>query len=238
VTEKAIKQYLEYLKLSGIQDIFYSQPIIKQENPEPAAQQKPAETIFTNSDIDASEQLKQLEENYKNCQNCALWKGRNKFCYGNGNPRAELMLIGEGPGADENASGQVFVGRAGQLLTKMLAAINLPRDEVYITNIVKCRPPGNRNPLPEERRSCLPYLLEQIEIIQPKLLLLLGKVAAETLLGITGTMATFRSHTHLFQGIKTYVSYHPSALLRNQGWKKYAWIDLQNLQKDYDSISN
>ncbi len=237
MTEKAIKQYLEYLKLSGIQDVFYSKPIIKQENLEAAIQQKPAEAISTKSNLDASEQLKQLEENYKNCKNCALSEGRDKFCYGNGNPKAKLMLIGEGPGADEDRTGKVFVGRAGQLLTKMLSAIQLPREEVYIANIVKCRPPENRNPLPEEKRSCLPYLLEQIEIIQPKLLLLLGKVAAETLLEKQGTMAKFREHTHLFHGIKTYVSYHPSALLRNEAWKKPAWIDLQKLQKDYNSIS-
>lgn len=237
MTEKALRQYLEYLKLSGIQDIFYSPPAAKQESSDPILLEKAEKTIPAQISGDPVELIKLLEEKYRNCQNCALSQGRNKFCYGNGNPRAKLMLIGEGPGADEDRTGRVFVGRAGQLLTKMLSAIHLDRDEIYIANIVKCRPPGNRNPLPEEKHACLPYLLEQIDIIQPKLLLLLGKVAAETLLEREGTLASFRDHTHLFRGIKTYVSYHPSALLRNQGWKKYAWIDLQKLERDYKSIS-
>ncbi|MCD6177631.1 MAG: uracil-DNA glycosylase [Candidatus Cloacimonetes bacterium] len=208
---KAIKQYLEYLKLSGIQDIFIKPPI----------------------QINKTELLKELEENYHTCTKCALHTGRNKFVYGNGNADARLLIIGEGPGAEENRLGKVFVGRSGQLLTKMLNAINLSRDEVYITNIVKCRPPGNRNPLPEEKKACLPYLEEQISIIQPEFILMLGKVAAVTLLEIDQTLAAFRQQTYNFRGIKTYVSYHPSALLRNPSWKKLAWIDLQKLQKDY-----
>ena len=208
---KAIKQYLEYLKLSGIQDIFIKPPI----------------------EINKAELLKELEEKYHTCTKCALHKGRNKFVYGNGNADAKLMIIGEGPGAEENRLGKVFVGRSGQLLTKMLSAINLSRDEVYIANIVKCRPPDNRNPLPEEKSACLPYLEEQISIIQPELILMLGKVAAVTLLEIDQTLKAFRQQTHNFRGIKTYVSYHPSALLRNPSWKKLAWIDLQKLQKDY-----
>ncbi|MCF7859055.1 MAG: uracil-DNA glycosylase [Candidatus Cloacimonetes bacterium] len=208
---KSIKQYLEYLHLSGIQDVFIK--------PKPK--------------INKSELLKTLEEKYNNCSACALHKGRNKFCYGNGNADAKLLIIGEAPGADEDRKGEVFVGRSGQLLTKMLQAINLSRDEVYITNIVKCRPPENRNPNPDEKRSCLPYLEEQISIIQPELILMLGKVAAETLLGVQQTLTVFRQKTHIYKGLKTFVSYHPSALLRNPNWKKFAWIDLQNLQKEY-----
>jgi DNA polymerase len=143
------------------------------------------------------------------------------------------MIIGEGPGADEDRLGKVFVGRSGQLLTKMLSAIKLTREDVYIANIVKCRPPENRNPLPEEKSACLPYLEEQISIIQPELILILGKVAAVTLLEIDQTLKAFREKTYNFRGTKTYVSYHPSALLRNPSWKKLAWIDLQKLQKDY-----
>ena len=208
---KAIKQYLEYLKLSGIQDIFVNPPI----------------------HIDKAELLQELEKKYQTCTKCALHSGRNKFCYGNGNPDAKLLIIGEGPGADEDRMGEVFVGRSGQLLTKMLSAIKLSRDEVYIANIVKCRPPENRNPLPEEKSACLPYLEEQISIIQPEFILMLGKVAAVTLLEIDQTLTAFRQQTYNFRGIKTYVSYHPSALLRNPSWKKLAWIDLQKLQKDY-----
>ncbi|NQV19516.1 MAG: uracil-DNA glycosylase [Armatimonadetes bacterium] len=212
---KSIQQYLEYLQLSGIEDIYLK--------PQP-------DRIFS------SQKLDELEKNYQDCKKCPLEEGRENFCYGNGNPKAKLMLIGEGPGADEDATGRVFVGRAGQLLTKMLKAIHLERDEVYITNIVKCRPPNNRNPLPNEINACLPYLEEQISIIQPKLLLLLGKVAASTLLNRNLSLTKFRENTYSFMGIKTYVTYHPSALLRNQGWKRPAWIDLQKLQKDYQKL--
>jgi len=208
---KSIKQYLEYLKLSGIQDIFVKPKL----------------------SIDKTELLQELEKKYQSCTKCALHSGRNKFCYGNGNADARLMIISEGPGADEDRIGKVFVGRSDQLLTKMLSAINLSRDEVYISNIVKCRPPNNRNPLPEEKRACLPYLEEQISIIQPEFILMLGKVAAVTLLEIDQTLKAFREHTYLYKGITTFVSYHPSALLRNPNWKKFAWIDLQKLQKDY-----
>jgi len=208
---KAIKQYLEYLKLSGVQDIFVQSPI----------------------EIDKSEIFKKLEEKYKTCTKCELYKERNNFCYGNGDPDAKLMIIGEGPGADEDRLGKVFVGRSGQLLTKMLQAINIDRDEVYISNIVKCRPPSNRNPLPQEKNACLPYLEEQIDLVKPELILLLGKVAAVTILKLDQTLKAFRQTTYEWHGIKTYVSYHPSALLRNPGWKKFAWIDLQKLQKDY-----
>ncbi|MCF7793153.1 MAG: uracil-DNA glycosylase [Candidatus Cloacimonetes bacterium] len=227
MNEKIIKQYLEYLKLSGIQDIFCSKTV---------ASFSKQEQSQIKQQVEPEDMLKFLEQKYSSCQKCVLGNSRNKFCYGNGSATAKLMLIGEGPGADEDRTGKVFVGRAGQLLTKMLKAINLERDEVYIANIVKCRPPGNRNPLPEEKRACLPYLEEQVEIIKPQLILLLGKVAATTLLGIDGTMAVLRSETHEYKGIKTYVSYHPSALLRNPNWKKPAWIDLQKLQKDYEAL--
>lgn len=224
MNEKVLKQYLEYLKLSGIQDIFFSK------SHKDLSEEKDSEII---QDISAAEKLQILAQKYKDCDKCPLHKSRHKFCYGNGSATARLMLIGEGPGADEDRTGRVFVGRAGQLLTKMLKAINLDREEVFISNIVKCRPPGNRNPLPEEKRACLPYLEEQIEIIKPQLILLLGKVAATTLLGINTTMKELRLQPHEYKGIKTYVSYHPSALLRNPQWKKPAWIDLQKLQKDY-----
>lgn len=211
MNNKAVKQYLEYLKITGIQDIFIKPP----------------------KQINKTELLKDLEQNYNNCKKCILHKERNKFCYGNGNADARLLIIGEGPGAEEDRLGKVFVGRSGQLLTKMLSAIKLSREDVYIANIVKCRPPENRNPLPDEKSACLPYLEEQISIIQPEFILIIGKVAAVTLLEIDQTLKAFREKTYNFRGIKTYVSYHPSALLRNPSWKKLAWIDLQKLQKDY-----
>ncbi len=219
---RTFTQYLEYLKLSGIENIFVNPEIIQQT----------AEKIIKNKKM----QLLDLEENYQDCEKCLLSQGRIKFVYGEGNPDSKLMLIGEAPGADENVTGRPFVGKAGQLLTRMLKAINLERSDIYITNVVKCRPPNNRNPLPNEINSCLKYLDEQISIIEPKLLLLLGKVAASTLLNENKTMALFREKTYLFKDIKTYVTYHPSALLRNPGWKKYAWIDLQKLRDDYQKL--
>lgn len=232
---KELEQYLEFLKLSGIQDIYFA--------PQDAHEVSSESVVTANSEVppassaEKAQRLEELRLAYSQCQKCGLWKGRKHFVYGDGNADADLMLIGEGPGADENATGHVFVGRAGQLLTKMLAAINLSRDEVYIANIVKCRPPNNRDPLPEERTACMPYLLEQIRIIQPKILLLMGKVAANTILQNTISLTRMREHTHLFEGIKTYVSYHPSALLRNEKWKRPAWIDLQKVQRDYQALN-
>ena len=180
-----------------------------------------------------AEILKELSVKYSTCTKCKLHTGRIKFVYGEGNPDALAMLIGEGPGEQENLTGRPFVGPAGNLLTKMLKAINLSREDVYICNIVKCRPPNNRNPEPEEREACLPYLLEQIEIIQPKLILILGLVAAQTLLNTKLSMEKLRLTTHSFKDIKTFVTYHPSALLRNPNWKKPAWQDLKRFQAEY-----
>jgi len=207
-----VKQYLEFLQLSGIQDVYFKEPEIENTG------------------------LQELSKKYKNCKKCALYQGRIKFVYGEGNPNAKLMLIGEAPGADENESGKPFVGKAGQLLTRMLQAIKLKRNDVYIANVMKCRPPGNRNPLPNEIDACIGYLKEQIKLIKPELILLLGKVAATSILQKSLTLTKFRENTYFFEGIKTYVSYHPSALLRNEGWKKYAWIDLKKVRDDYNKL--
>jgi len=259
LSRKIILQYLEFLQLSGIQDIYLNElkaeshtelaaqtQLEKPIRPNIPEQKQTDSTPAQSSLIDISlqnlsysqktELLEKLRKEYSNCQNCALGKTRQNLVYGDGSAKAKLMLIGEGPGADEDASGNAFVGKAGQLLTKMLQAIKINREDVYICNIVKCRPPNNRNPLPVERNACLPYLLQQIDIVQPERLLLLGKVAAETLLGVQNNMAFFRSKIHSFRNIPTYVTYHPAALLRNVSWKKYAWVDLQNLQKDYETL--
>ncbi|MGI6197589.1 MAG: uracil-DNA glycosylase [Candidatus Cloacimonadaceae bacterium] len=205
---KVIKQQLELLLQSGIKEVY------------PPVCQK-------------GQHLDELAARYRNCQKCELAKGRTKLVYGEGNPDAFIMIIGEGPGASEDLSGRPFVGKAGELLTKMLAAIHLSREEVYIGNIVKCRPPSNRNPLPEERLACLPYLLEQISIIQPKLLLFMGLVAAQTLLQTSESMGELRKREHLFQNIPAFVTYHPAALLRNPNWKHGAWADLQKFEQRY-----
>ncbi|MCD4817666.1 MAG: uracil-DNA glycosylase [Candidatus Cloacimonetes bacterium] len=226
---QAFKQYLELLKLSGIQDIYFKNNLLKEIEPNQKNNSKISRITPNN--------IKNLKEKYSNCSKCKLSTSRNHFVYGNGNPNADMMLIGEGPGADEDKTGNVFVGKAGQLLTKMLKAINIERDEVYISNIIKCRPPGNRNPHNDEVEACLPYLLEQIEIISPKLILLLGRVAAISLFHIDQTLKNYRQKPLYFQGIKTYITYHPSALLRNPHWKKPAWVDLQKVRDDYKGLT-
>lgn len=171
-----------------------------------------------------------------NCTNCRLHEGRNKFVFGVGNPNADVMFIGEGPGRDEDLKGEPFVGRAGQLLDRILAAINFDRSIVYIANIVKCRPPQNRDPQPDEMATCMPYLLRQIEIIQPKLICCLGRIAAQALLGTTQQLGKLRGKFHDFQGIKLLVTYHPAALLRFQQYKRPTWEDVQMLRAEYDRL--
>jgi uracil-DNA glycosylase len=222
--KKAIKQYLEMLKYSGITEIYRSEPII------------PNGISLELSKSDKAELLSLKQEAYKDCKNCQLWTGRNRFVYGEGNPDAVCMVIGEGPGAEENLQGRPFVGKAGQLLDKMLLAIKIQREDVYIANIVKCRPPNNRDPEQQERLACLPYLREQLAIIQPQILLLMGRVAAQTLLETNKTMQEMRNRVHEFSGLPTYVTYHPSALLRNPEWKKPAWEDLQKFQVEYETL--
>jgi len=163
-----------------------------------------------------------------------LGKTRTKFVFGVGNPNADIMVIGEAPGADEDAKGEPFVGRAGQLLTKILQATNFEREEVFIANILKCRPPDNRTPIPSEVEQCEPYLLKQIELIKPKFILAVGLTAANTLLKQKFKMADIRGKVFDYHGVNMLVTYHPAALLRNPEWKKYTWEDVQLLRRLYD----
>jgi len=171
-----------------------------------------------------------------NCQNCPLGKTRNKFVYGVGNPNADILFIGEAPGADEDRLGEPFVGRAGQLLDKILAAIQLSRKTVYIANILKCRPPGNRDPLPDEMAQCFPYLLEQIKLIKPKLICALGRVAAQGVLDTNTPLGKLRKQWHDFNGIPLMVTYHPAALLRFQSYKRDTWEDMKMLKAKYEML--
>lgn len=211
MTRRALQQHLELLKNFGIKEIYKGRS-------------------------SKEDKLFDLQEICETCTKCKLHKGRIKLVYGEGNPEAIAMLIGEGPGDQENRTGRPFVGPAGKLLNDMLRAIDLTREDIYICNIVKCRPPNNRDPDSSERQACLPYLLEQIQVIQPKLILMMGLVAAQTLLQTNLSLTKLRQTTHSFQGIKTYVSYHPAALLRNPNWKRPAWEDLQKFRDDYKSF--
>ena len=183
-----------------------------------------------------STSLSELDSKINKCLKCPLGSTRKNFVFGVGNPNAKLVLIGEAPGADEDEQGEPFVGRAGQLLTKILAAVQLRREDVYICNILKCRPPNNRDPLPTEAEACEPYLKKQLEIIRPKLILCLGRIAGQSLLKTNATLAELRNNIYEYQGIKVLVTYHPAALLRNPNWKRPAWEDIQKMRKLYDEL--
>jgi DNA polymerase len=165
------------------------------------------------------------------CQRCALAKGRTQVVFGTGDPDARLLFIGEGPGADEDRLGEPFVGRAGQLLTKIIEAMGLRRGDVYIANVVKCRPPGNRVPMFEEVQACSPFLREQIAIIRPELIVALGATAARALLGTTASMSSLRGRFHDFQGTPVLCTYHPAYLLRNPAEKGKVWEDMKVAMK-------
>lgn len=185
---------------------------------------------------ETTQTLEDLNRLICNCIKCDLHKGRNKFVFGVGNPKADVLLIGEGPGAEEDKQGEPFVGRAGQLLNDILKAINFTREEVYIANVVKCRPPENRTPLPNEMDSCMPYLLKQIELIKPKLILCLGLVAAGALLKKKDSLGKMRGKIFEFNNIKVMVTYHPAALLRNPAFKRDCWEDVKAFRKLYEEV--
>lgn len=181
-----------------------------------------------------------LEEHRReicNCQKCPLGKTRTKFVYGVGNPKADILFIGEAPGREEDRQGEPFVGRAGKLLDKILAAMGYERDDVYIANILKCRPPENRDPQPEEMKACMPYLLEQIRLIQPQFIVALGRIAAHALLETTTPLGKLRGKWHKFQGIPLIVTYHPAALLRAPQYKRPTWEDMQVLMAEYERVN-
>jgi DNA polymerase len=171
--------------------------------------------------------LDEIAELVRMCTKCPLCTTRTNAVPGEGNPRARLMVIGEGPGDTEDKTGRPFVGRAGELLDKMLLAIEVPRADVFIANVVKCRPPQNRVPLPDEREACLPYLRRQIELVAPAVILALGGTAAEALLGIRKPLGDLRLRVHRWGDIPLIVTYHPAALLRNPNWKRPAWDDVR-----------
>ena len=171
--------------------------------------------------------LDAIAETVRRCTRCPLYKTATHGVPGEGNPEADFVVVGEAPGADEDASGRPFVGASGQLLTKILAAINLAREDVFICNVVKHRPPGNRNPAPEEVSACSPYLVRQLELVRPKVILTVGNFAAQTLLNTKLGIGKLRGSVHLYRGVPLVATYHPAALLRNPTWKRPTWEDVQ-----------
>lgn len=173
--------------------------------------------------------LEKIRAELGDCKRCRLCEGRKNIVFGVGNPQAELMFVGEGPGRDEDTQGEPFVGRAGKLLGDIIKAMNMTREEVYINNIVMCRPPENRAPLPDEAALCIPFLLQRIEVIKPKIIVCLGSVATQFLLKTERKISQLRGEWQDLGGIKIMPTYHPAFLLRNPEMKKYVWADMQKV---------
>jgi DNA polymerase len=187
----------------------------------------PTSDLFATDPITQAATLGAIATLVSGCTKCRLCEGRNHTVPGEGPDDARLVVVGEGPGQVEDDTGRPFVGRAGELLTKILAAIDLPRERVYICNVVKCRPPENRQPQFDEIAACLPYLHRQIEILKPKVILAMGNTAAQALLNAKQSLGSMRNHVHRFRGTPVIVTYHPAALLRNPNWKRPTWDDVR-----------
>lgn len=183
------------------------------------------------------ETLESLQLKAEHCKKCALGSTRNQIVFGAGNPAAELMVVGEAPGEAEDTKGLPFVGPAGELLTKILVAIQFSRQDVYFTNILKCRPPQNRDPETTEINACVGYLWQQIDLIKPRLILALGLFAGQTLLSTKAPLSALRGKIHEKKGIFIVVTYHPAALLRNAEWKRPTWEDVQLLRRKYAELT-
>ena len=247
---RAVSDRIRFYNDLGIYD-FYRRPVKSSVDeltnvaraPSPAtakvsAQEIPGENlgageVLSSVTPDPASALRLIREDIGDCTRCRLHKqGRKQIVFGVGNPNADLMFIGEAPGADEDEQGEPFVGRAGQLLNNMIKAMGLRREDVYIANIIKCRPPGNRTPERDECETCSPFLMRQIKVIGPKAIVALGAVAAKTLLAINAPMSELRGRWYDFRGTKLAVTYHPAFLLRDPRQKKETWKDLQMVMKE------
>ncbi|WP_428308278.1 uracil-DNA glycosylase [Lacipirellula sp.] len=201
--------------------------------PRPTAPYPQAASPALAGDVSTAKTLKVLAEEVAACTLCyELASTRTQTVFGVGDPQARLVFLGEAPGADEDQQGEPFVGKAGQLLNKILEACRLRREDVYILNILKCRPPGNRNPLPEEAKNCRRFLNRQLQLINPEFICCLGSVAAQNLLGTTETIGKLRGRVHQFQGVKVVCTYHPAYLLRTPSAKKQTWEDMKLLMRE------
>jgi DNA polymerase len=257
--KRALADRLRYYRELGIFDFYRREPVLDALQAETPIQEALAQTepeqmtprakavmpVFSDENMfesaaglesgvtDPVRGLKLIREDIGDCTRCRLHQqGRKQIVFGVGNPKAELMFIGEAPGADEDEQGEPFVGRAGQLLNNMIKAMGVQREQVYIANIIKCRPPGNRTPERDECETCSPFLMRQIAVIKPKVIVALGAVAAKTLLAINSPMSELRGRWYDFRGTKLAVTYHPAFLLRDPRQKKETWKDLQMVMKE------
>ena len=247
--QKAVVQKLESLQRSGVRQFprteLLQRPAARSKDTSPvrdvqvkkaSAQVHPPNALKPELAVDATEAsdaLRILADEVGGCTQChELASTRKQTVFGVGDPNARLAFFGEAPGADEDRLGEPFVGRAGQLLTKIIEACTLRRDDVYIMNVLKCRPPGNRNPTPEEAQHCRPFFERQLEIVKPDFICCLGAIAATTLLETSSSVGRLRGRFHDWRGIKVLVTYHPSYLLRNADAKKLVWADMKMLMKE------
>jgi len=220
---------------SGTASSSASNPIPESSSPAPEPQapspglsfDPPSADLFATDPIQQTRSLEAVATLIAACERCKLCEGRTNTVPGEGPANARLVVIGEGPGRTEDQTGRPFVGRAGELLTKILEAIKLPRDQVFICNIVKCRPPENRLPQYDEIAACLPFLYRQLELVKPKVILAMGGTAAQSLLSTKQSLGALRNQVHRFRGIPVVVTYHPAALLRNPNWKRPTWDDVR-----------
>ncbi|MEK7398070.1 MAG: uracil-DNA glycosylase [Candidatus Poribacteria bacterium] len=222
----SVKSYVEDEIESGFNEVSSTDQIKMPTNPLFNSAGQESEMAFNTMD----DIRKAIEE----CHKCPLYKTRTNMVFGSGNENAKLVFVGEAPGYDEDQQGKPFVGKAGQKLTQIINAIGLSRDEVYITNVLKCRPPNNRNPLPHEIEVCEPFLIAQLQIIKPKIICALGTFAAQTLLKTDQPISKLRGRFHTYQGIKLMPTYHPAFLLRSPKYKKDVWEDVQKVRAEYD----
>lgn len=253
--ESALRSRLRYYRDLGVYDLYRrcgpdpqspenATPSVTNSEPEtpipttklpPAAPTQGPSSLSALSPEQRVSALEAIRSDIGECMRCPLaTQGRHSIVFADGGPNARLMFVGEGPGADEDAQGLPFVGRAGQLLNNMIGAMGLKRSEVYIANVVKCRPPQNRTPEPEEANTCMQFLWRQIDVVRPEIIVALGATAATYLLGGKASLASLRGRIHSVRGIKLIVTYHPAYLLRDPRQKGEAWKDLQIAMKELD----
>lgn len=245
---RGLKTYLEYEAADGISEVEMDPALLEAPptgtpgppgplgspgSPGSGAESAsaPSGTMEAMGSFKAVETLEEIRSDLGECTRCRLCEGRKNLVFGVGSPDADLVIVGEAPGRDEDIQGDPFVGRAGQLLNRMLTAIGLSRDEVYICNVIKCRPPENRNPMPDEVETCEPFLIRQLKSLRPKVILAMGKFAAQTLLQTEERISKLRGQFHEYQGIPVMPTFHPAYLLRNQSSKRVVWEDLQKVHK-------
>jgi DNA polymerase len=222
-----LAELLRYLGEIGYGDLYRRPPA---EPPGEPSAAPPAGDLAALPAAERARRLAAVDAEAQACVRCRLAQGRHTVVFGSGDPDADLMFVGEGPGAEEDRQGLPFVGRAGELLTKMIAAMEMSRDRVYIGNIVKCRPPQNRDPQPDEVAACRGFLERQIDLVRPRVLVALGRVAAQALLGNDTPIGKLRGQWYSVRGVPTMVTYHPAALLRNAALKRPTWEDLQQVR--------